>query len=260
VGQSIAVTLATFAAVGIGMALPYALLSAFPKLVDHVPRTGPASDLVKQMMGLLMLAAAAFFLGTGLSGALSSPPDPPGESHWWVVGAFIAAAGVWLAWRTWRITSAPARRALSVIAGAVMVTIGVYLGDALTRPSPVQWIYYTPERLSAARQQGKVIVLDFTAIWCLNCKALEEAVLHRSEVAAALNAATVAPVKVDITSYEPAQRKLDEVGSKTIPLLIVYDTAGQEIFRSDAYTPQQVLDALSRAAGAATAGISATTP
>ena len=38
-----------------------------------MPRTGPASELIKQVMGLLMLAAAAYFAGVGVSGALATP-------------------------------------------------------------------------------------------------------------------------------------------------------------------------------------------
>jgi len=62
--------LAMFVAMGAGMALPYFVLSAFPGLVKHVPRAGPASELVKQVMGLLLLAAGAFFLCTGIAGLL----------------------------------------------------------------------------------------------------------------------------------------------------------------------------------------------
>src|SRR4029079_11723689 len=49
--------------VGVGMALPYLILSAMPELARKFPRTGPWSELFKQMMGFLMLAAAAYFAG-----------------------------------------------------------------------------------------------------------------------------------------------------------------------------------------------------
>ncbi|HMC67436.1 MAG TPA: protein-disulfide reductase DsbD domain-containing protein, partial [Gemmataceae bacterium] len=37
--------------VGVGMAFPYLVLSAFPELARRFPRTGPWAELVKQMMG-----------------------------------------------------------------------------------------------------------------------------------------------------------------------------------------------------------------
>ncbi|MEL7088012.1 MAG: cytochrome c biogenesis protein CcdA, partial [Planctomycetota bacterium] len=64
--QGAGTTLATFAALGVGMALPYLVLTLFPGLVNKLPRAGAGSELLKQTMGLLMLAAAAFFVGTGI--------------------------------------------------------------------------------------------------------------------------------------------------------------------------------------------------
>jgi thiol:disulfide interchange protein DsbD len=53
----------TFVVMGLGMALPYILLTARPAWLARLPRTGPGSELVKQVMGLLLLAVASFFIG-----------------------------------------------------------------------------------------------------------------------------------------------------------------------------------------------------
>lgn len=243
-------SLSTFAAIGGGMALPYLLLTLFPRLVAKVPRTGPASELVKQVMGLLMLAAGAFFIGTGLANRMNTPPDPVSDAYWWPVGAFVVAAGGWLAWRAWRITGRAGPRTLVTVVAAALVLVGVGGAAAMTRPSPVDWIHYTPDRLAEAERREQLIVLEFTANWCLNCHALERAVLYKPRVAEALNADGIAPIKVDISKYPPAQQLLEQVGSKTIPLLIVRDRIGNEVFRSEAYTVNDVLGAL-RDAGAA---------
>lgn len=247
--QSGALTLATFAAIGMGMAMPYLVLSAFPKLVDHVPRTGPASELIKQVMGLLLLAAAAYFIGTGLAGMLVDPPDPPTKLYWWAVALFIAAAGAWLAWRTIGIARRATNRAGFVTLGAALIAVGVFIGLRFTDDGPIDWIYYTPERLAAAQAEKKVVVLEFTAEWCLNCHALEQAVLHNERVVELLGRKEVAAIKVDLTgNNEPGNAKLLDAGRRTIPLLVVYSPGGEEVFKSDAYTVQQVVDAIERAA------------
>jgi len=255
--QGPTITLATFGSIGGGMALPYLVLAIFPQLVHKMPRTGPASELIKQIMGLLMLAAGAFFAGTGLTNLISTPPDPASSAYWWAVGFFVAAAGVWLAVRTVQITPAAGRRAIFVSIGLLLVLTGGATGYALTRDSPINWIYYTPERLAQARQTDDVIVLDFTASWCLNCHALERGVLQRDAVVEQLNSEDVTPIKVDISKYIPAQQFLTEVGSRTIPLLIVLDGRGNEVFRSEAYNVSDVLGAIEEARGGSPATASA---
>jgi thiol:disulfide interchange protein DsbD len=243
------VTISTFIAIGVGMALPYLLLAMFPALMHRMPRTGPASELIKQVMGLFMLAAAAFFIGTGLVGVLTRAPDPPSRSYWWFVASFIAAAGVWVIWGTFRVSKSPIRRAVFTLLGIVFIAAAGHVGFRFADRGPINWVYYTPERLAEAQKQKKIIVLEFTAEWCLNCKALEEAVLSRPDVFTRFNLPGVAPIKVDVTNYQAASAKLAEVGSKTIPLLIIYDREGKEVFRSDAYTPQQVVEAIDKAGG-----------
>jgi thiol:disulfide interchange protein DsbD len=246
--QRPAITLGTFSAIGAGMALPYLLLSAFPVLVHKVPRSGPASDLIKQVMGLLMFGAGAYFLGTGLAGAVARPPDPPSQAYWWAVAFFVGAAGVWLAWRTFQITQGPWKRLWFGALGVCLVASALALGVRFTEGSPVHWVYYTPERLADAQKQNQIVVLEFTAAWCLNCHALEQAVLHNKAVVAMLNTKGVTPIKVDITGNNPrGDQKLIEVGRRTIPFLVVYGPDGKQIFASDAYTVEQLTRALKQA-------------
>jgi thiol:disulfide interchange protein DsbD len=249
--QTPAITLSTFGAIGMGMALPYLVLSAFPALVNRMPRAGLASELIKQVMGLLMLAAGAYFLGTGIAALLAKPPDPPTQAYWWIVSFFVAIAGGWLAWRTFQITSRPSRRILFGGIGALLVLAAVIIGTRFTKGSPIHWIYYTPERLAEAQRNRKVVVLEFTAAWCLNCLLLERGVLHHPKVVELMNSTNVAPIKVDITGKNPqGNQKLIEVGRRTIPYLMVYSPGGQEVFSSDAYTVEQLVRAIVQAQSA----------
>jgi thiol:disulfide interchange protein len=246
--QSPAITIATFVAIGSGMALPYLLLSAFPALVNRMPRSGPASDLIKQVMGVLLLAAGAYFVGTGVAGLFAKPPDPPSQAYWWAVGAFITVAGAWLAWRTVYLSRLMTNRLIFCGVGVLLLVAGMSVAIRFTRGSPIRWIYYTPERLAAAQTQKKIVVLDFTAAWCLNCHALEQGVLHDKRVVALLNTTNVAPIKIDVTGNNPAgSRKLLEVGRLTIPYLVVYAPDGRKVFSSDAYTVDQVIAAVESA-------------
>jgi len=248
--QTSVVVLTVFLAIGLGMGLPYFILSAFPKLVDRMPRTGPASEVIKQVMGLFMLAAAAYFVGVGLSGALVAPPDPPSRMYLWVVAAFVVAAGLWLIWRTFGITPSTVRRSVFGALGAAVVVLAFGGVARLSDKGPIDWTYYTPQRLADARSAGKVVVLEFTAEWCLNCKALEEAVLRNQRVASLLNDKDIEPIKVDLTGNNvDGNAMLSSLQWAGIPLLVILAPDGREIFKSDAYTIDQVVSAIAEARG-----------
>jgi thiol:disulfide interchange protein DsbD len=94
-------------------------------------------------------------------------------------------------------------------------------------------------------RDGDVAVLDFTAEWCINCKTFEKTILESDAVSAVLNEPGVALLKADITGKNaPGSAKLAELGRVTIPLLVVYASDGTETLKSEAYTAQQVIDAV----------------
>jgi thiol:disulfide interchange protein len=64
-----------FIVMGVGMAFPYVILTANPKWIDRIPKSGPGSELVKQVMGILLIAAAWFFLANVPLTMQSSSPS-----------------------------------------------------------------------------------------------------------------------------------------------------------------------------------------
>jgi len=241
-------TLAVFAAIGTGMALPYLLLSAIPGLVNRMPRSGPAGALIKQTMGLCMLAAAAYFIGAGLSALAVTAPDPPSRIYWWGVMGCTAAAGFWTAYRTLRITKRKSVRSICVVLGLLVFATSIYGGLRFTDKGPVDWIYYTEDRFQSALEEDRAVVMVFTAAWCLNCKALEHSVLRSNAVAERLRQKDVVPIKVDITGNNPAgKERLRRTGYLTIPLLVVYAPDGRETWKRSFYTAAEVVQAVEKA-------------
>ncbi|MFG0257347.1 MAG: protein-disulfide reductase DsbD family protein [Phycisphaerales bacterium JB043] len=246
--QNPAIVLLVFASIGAGMALPYFVLSANPKWVEKVPRTGPSSELIKQVMGLLMLAVASFFLGTGIMPLLSEPGHSPSQAYWWLVAVFVVAASFWLVRRTFVISRRFVPRAVFGLLGAILTLSSILVARDLTSPPPIDWVYYSPDEFQQVSNRGDVIVLDFTADWCLNCKALERAVLYSDEVVALIQNDGVVPMKIDLTlANDEGQAKLKEVGRLTIPLLAVFGPGLEEPWLADSYSIEQVVDAVERA-------------
>ena len=251
--QPPAITLAAFGAIGTGMALPYLVLSARPAWIEKMPKTGPASELIKQVMGLFMLAAAVYFIGVGVAALISKPPNPPTRLYWWPVMFFCIAAGGWLAYRTFQITAKFKLKAFYAGIGVILMALSAWGVIQLTDPGPVDWVYYTPQRFSEASDGKRVIVMVFTAEWCLNCKALEQAVFKDPKIVALFAREDIVPMKVDITGNNPAGKaKLKEVGTLTIPLLVIYSPAAKQVFKSDFYTADQVYEAVTKTLGSST--------
>lgn len=246
--QSAAMTLSVFGAIGFGMAAPYLVLAAYPQLVDKMPKVGAASELIKQVMGLFMLAAAAYFLGVGFVGMFQQEGAPPSRAYLWIVSGCVAVAGLWLAWRTLRLATNTGPRITFVGLGLLITISSIVLGNRLTDFGPIDWDYYTPKLLETRLGEGDVIVLEFTAEWCLNCKLLESTVLNDPSVVEAFGADGVSPIKIDLTGNNiSGNALLNEVGGLTIPLLIILDSNRGEIFRGDFYTIEQVLHAIDQA-------------
>jgi thiol:disulfide interchange protein len=232
--------IAVFLTIGLGMGAPYLLLSAFPQLAKRLPKSGPASDVLKQVMGLLLMAAAVYFIGAGINGYRTEPI----KAHWWLIGALGVAAGLWTLWKALKLAKSGAGRATFVTAGVFIAAVSGAIPPVLTYER-LPWKPYSAEALAGAMRDGDVAVLDFTAEWCINCKTFEKTILESDAVSAVLNEPGVALLKADITGKNaPGSAKLAELGRVTIPLLVVYASDGTETLKSEAYTAQQVIDAV----------------
>lgn len=251
VTQAPLTTLTVFAAIGAGMGLPYAGLAAFPALVRRLPKTGPANELLKQAMAFFMLAAAAYFIGIGLSSLAADAAKPVGRFYWWPVMALCAAGGAFSGYRASRLARSRAGRTAWLSVGALIAAAALAGGVKLTDPGPLAWSHFTPLRLETALRDGNIVLMVFTAEWCLNCKALEQSVWRDPDLARLASRKGVVAMKVDLTGSNPAGReKLRETGSLTIPLLVVYAADGRPIFKSDFYTADQVMEAVRSALAA----------
>lgn len=245
-----------FFALGFGMAFPYFILTLNPKWMNKIPKTGPASELVKQVMGLLMLAAAAYFLGTTMISIASSQqwgtPWWFKAVHWWAIAFFALVAGGLLLVRTILITKKIAPRLVFSVLGLLFATSGIAVAaNQTSHQYHYFWEPYSQTDLDAALANGQVVVLDFTAEWCLNCKTLEATILSRDPVKPLLLSAGVVPMVADVTSTSaPGWDKLRDLGQTGIPLLVVYEPGNPDpIWLSNLYSSKQVVAAIEQALG-----------
>lgn len=254
----VATIIAIFLGLGLGMGAPYFVLSLKPKWVDHVPRTGPASELVKQVMGLLMIAAALYFLGSGVQALIKGNPSWLVAQPWWgamihmwLIAVTAVIAGAWLAWKTFAITRSTARRGIFSALGAVIAGIAVLFvtSETLAAKNSI-WKPFDAEVARAALEQDKVVVIDFTADWCLTCKAFKAAVLDRSPVYGVLKSEGVEPLLADLTSTaSPGWDALSDYGRTGIPTIVIDGPGLDEPIIFNQATGGQIVDWIERARG-----------
>ncbi len=209
--------LAVFVLLGVGMAAPYVVLSAFPELARRFPRTGPWSEVVKQEMGLLMLAAAAFFAQPLLARVMSF------DATWWVLFAAVALAAGFLTVRAAQLSGVRWPTGVAAALSLAMVAVALWGVLRLTR-WPYEWQPYTPQRLADATAAGHPVVIDFTATWCSTCHVIEASALHDRRVVSAVRMDRAVMLKADVTRPDaigqPLLEQLNPIG--TIPLTAVY--------------------------------------
>jgi thiol:disulfide interchange protein DsbD len=216
--------------------------------------------LLKQVMGLFMLAAAAYFVGTGINGLTADGTNATSQTYWWIVFGFMAVGGAWLAIQSIRVLRSRIGRGLFAGVGALIVVTAALIGAPMgvTESAPIEgqpdqraikWVYYTPTVFQEQLDAGRIVVMDFTADWCINCKVLESVVLESDDVVKLLDQPDIVPMKVDITSAANVDgaRMLEKMNSVAIPLLVVFDPQGNRVFTSHWYKASEVVDAIAKA-------------
>ncbi len=233
-GVSVVVT------VGVGMALPYLVLSAFPNLARWVPRTGPWSVILKQMMGFLLLAVAVYFAGGRLATS---------REFFWAVFAVIVAAMIFLVIRTIQIAPPVWPVLISLAIAVVVIRISLSITQRLT--GGIAWQPYSNQAFAAAIASGRPVLVEFTANWCPNCLSIEASVYHDPRTEAALHKDNVVLLRADLTDENaPGWPKVYELNpGGGIPLTAIYAPHDEQPVAklTSLYSTENLIDALNRA-------------
>jgi len=249
------------------------VLAAFPKLLSRVPKTGPGSELVKQVLGLLLAGFGLYFFGTGVRALVKTYPYTTDVLHLYGLAALAVAAGLWLVYQTFKITKSPAKRGVFGVIGLGLALATLYAAVGSTTKHRVEyfereeamaaarleqpvivlktvWNEYTPALLDEIESRGMVAFIDFTADWCINCKVFEAQVLNREPTRALLREDDIAMVRVDMTGSNPDGNKLlADLGRVGIPTWAVVGPGLDEPLIITGYSAGEVARAVQAARG-----------
>ena len=232
------VALAVFLALALGFAAPFVAVAFIPGLLKLLPRPGAWMDVLKKGLAFPMYGAALWLAWVF---AQQSGPIALGQ---------LLAAGVLAAFGAWLHGVAQNRRAagkggmvstiialLAVAAAVALAASGALAaqppraaagaGEAAPSGPGLTAEAWSPEKVKALQAEGRPILVDFTAAWCVTCQVNEKVALSGSKVAEAFKARNAVYLKADWTNRDPviakALAEFDRVG---VPLYVVYPKGG----------------------------------
>lgn len=200
---------------GLGLALPFLLVAAFPQLANKLPRPGKWMNWLKAVLGIALLFTAIWLAATA-----RQQLDP-------VLAPMVAGIPLVILAVLW-IRASIARPAVFVkgIAGMIIV-LGLVAASEHLWPAGsaarIHWQPFEQARISQLVAEGKTVFVDVTAEWCLTCIANKKLVLSAEPTISLLNADNVVAMQADWTKPDPAIADyLRSFGRYGIPFNVIY--------------------------------------
>jgi thiol:disulfide interchange protein DsbD len=230
--------LCIFTALGVGIALPFVLLSFAPGMRRLLPKPGAWMDTLKQLFAFPVYATAAWFLwvlaaqtsplglGAALAGAIlialaawgyqkSHASAGGGKTAALATAVISLAVALVLPFRVAQVEAAPA-----AAPGAAAQASPSHPAT----PSDEEWQPYDAARVEELKSAGKPLLVNFTASWCLTCLVNERNAFADPAVQQVFRSKQVTLMKGDWTKRDPAiTRALSQFGRAGVPLYVVYN-------------------------------------
>jgi thiol:disulfide interchange protein/DsbC/DsbD-like thiol-disulfide interchange protein len=257
--QNASTIILIFLFVGLGLAAPYVLLSFNPALLKFLPKPGAWMEKFKIAMGFPMLATVVWLFNVAAS--------TYGKNVLWL-GIFlvIVAFGAWIFGEFFQRGRTHKGIALALVlilfAGGYFFILEKELnwrnampetnsGSLQESADGIDWQRWSPEAVAAARATGKIVLVDFTADWCLTCQVNKKIAIEVSSVEKKMKDLNVVALVADDTrTPENIAVELQKYDRAGVPLVLVYpkNSEASAIVLPAILTPGIVLNALDRAA------------
>ncbi|WAC60022.1 protein-disulfide reductase DsbD family protein [Brevundimonas sp. SL130] len=225
--------LLVFLMLGLGLGLPYLAVSLSPGLLRRFPRPGPWMDRLKGLLAFPMYGAALWLVW------VFSRQTSAEALALFLAAALMLAFGLWLTGVNQTRRGEGGTAVVSAVAAALAIFFTLcFAGLAASRAQPpangseagpLAAAPWSAEAVGAAQAQGRPVLVNFTADWCVTCKINERAALSSPRVAEALQAANAVYLVGDWTRRDDAiTRELERHGRSGVPLYLLYPASGGE--------------------------------
>ena len=257
------VTLAIFAAVGMGMCLPYLVLIIAPQYLRFLPKPGDWMAKLKEAFGFIMLATVIWLL------SILYYQIPATAVIAFMYFLLSLAFAIWLLNRFTNLASSAKRILIVRSIASIIVLSAAYIfifqnkdlvlnstsGDTSNTKSSANISdadtkAFDLNALNRALSTGKTVFLDFGAKWCLTCQLNENAVIDNPEIQKKFTALNVVFIKADWTKQDPTVTKLLRKFERSgVPFYVIFPgkNPNKPIILPEILTTQLVLNKLEQA-------------
>ena len=246
--QSTVVMLLVLMALGVGLALPFLILSFVPVLTQVLPKPGAWMKTFQQFLAFPMFASAAWLVWV-----LGQQTDVNGVFSILIVLILITFT-IWLFQKI--VAIAMPFKAFGLLA-CVSLLIGACLQvhqlsssaaenventEFAISPakSSVQYQTFNTTALDSLRTEGQAVFVNMTAAWCITCLANEKVALSSPELKRFFSDNGITYLKGDWTNQDAEITKyLESFGRNSVPLYVFYPAkAGSKGQSSPIVLPQ----------------------
>jgi thiol:disulfide interchange protein DsbD len=212
--QSAAINVAIFGTLGLGMALPFLVLSWVPGLMEKLPAPGPWMNTFSQLLAFPLYASVIWLL--------------------WVLGhqtsvdhAIVVSLGILLlAFAIFLHKHAKNLAGIAIVIGALTVSLSLAINPDSTNKDNL-WQPYSSARLAQLQNSGKAVFINLTADWCITCLVNEKVALNSTAFKSALKSHHITYLKGDWTNDNPEITVLlNKYGRSGVPLYLYFDQEG----------------------------------
>jgi thiol:disulfide interchange protein DsbD len=213
IAQTNTVALLVFAFLGLGMALPFVILTLIPSLTEKLPKPGQWMEALKQFLAFPLYLTSVWLLWvvgrqTGVDIVIAI-----------CVGLILMVMALWV----WQLASrSRSTFLLKILAAGIFVLAILYPSVKLQHNEPARWQEYSAQRLSELRQNGEAVFINLTADWCITCL-VNERVAMGDSFYQALQDNNITYLKGDWTHKDPEiTQLLNQYNRNGVPLYLVF--------------------------------------